>query len=37
MHACDGVSMILAADGTFLAEANREGREEILICDLEIQ
>jgi len=35
-HVCDGGSMILAADGTFLAEANREGREEILVYDLQI-
>lgn len=36
VHPCDGGSMILAADGTLLAEANREGREEILAYDLQI-
>ncbi len=36
MHACDGGSAILGADGTLLARANREGREEILIYDLPI-
>jgi len=36
MHACDGGSMIVAADGTVLARANRDSREEILIHDLVI-
>lgn len=34
VHACDGGSMILAADGTLLAAANAEGREEVLLFDL---
>ena len=36
MHACDGGSMIVAGDGKLLARANRDGREEILIHELEI-
>jgi predicted amidohydrolase len=36
MHACDGGSMIVASDGAVLARANREGREEILVYDLQI-
>jgi predicted amidohydrolase len=33
---CDGGCVLFAADGTVLAKANREGREEILHCKLEL-
>lgn len=36
MHACDGGSLIVAADGKLLQRANRDGREEILVYDLAI-
>ena len=35
-HACKGGCVAYAADGTVLARANREGREEILMCNIEI-
>ncbi|MEN6602727.1 MAG: carbon-nitrogen hydrolase family protein [Bryobacteraceae bacterium] len=35
-HQCKGGCVLFAADGTVLAKANREGREEILHCKLEI-
>ncbi|MCX6623706.1 MAG: carbon-nitrogen hydrolase family protein [Acidobacteria bacterium] len=34
MHQCQGGCVLYAADGTVLAKANREGREEILHCTL---
>ena len=34
---CKGGSAVFSADGDVLAKANREGREEVLIHDLEIQ
>jgi predicted amidohydrolase len=36
MHPCKGGCVLFAADGTVLAKANREGREEILRCKLEL-
>jgi predicted amidohydrolase len=33
-HACNGGSLVLAADGRLLARANRAGREEILVYDV---
>lgn len=36
VHQCKGGSVLFASDGTVLAKANREGREEILRCTLEL-
>jgi len=35
-HKCHGGCVLYAADGTVIAKANREGREEILHCKLEL-
>ena len=35
VHQCKGGCVLFAADGTVLAKANREGREEILHCKLQ--
>ncbi|HWQ54495.1 MAG TPA: carbon-nitrogen hydrolase family protein [Bryobacteraceae bacterium] len=36
MHPCKGGCVAYGADGTVLAKANREGREEILTCDVTV-
>jgi predicted amidohydrolase len=35
VHQCQGGSVLFAADGTVLAQANRDGRQEILHCKLQ--
>jgi len=35
-YPCKGGCVAYAADGTVLAKANREGREEILLCDIAV-
>jgi predicted amidohydrolase len=36
VHDCQGGNVVYSATGEVLAKANREGREEILIHDLEV-
>jgi len=36
MHPCKGGCVAFAADGSVLAKANREGKEEILYCDVPV-
>ncbi len=35
-HACSGGSVVYSSSGSVLARANREGREEVLVCDVDL-